>query len=51
MIITIENASEEALDFLESRVEEALMDGKEVNEDLVDEIFEDFTKNYARTED
>lgn len=45
MKLTIETADVRAIDFLESKIEEALMDGKEVDEDFVDDVFYEYLQN------
>ncbi len=45
-VITIENADDEAIDFLESKIEEALMDEREVDEDFVAEVFMEYSTKY-----
>jgi hypothetical protein len=49
--ITIETANEEQLDFLDSKIEEALMDGKDIDEDFVVDTFIEYETNYDKVDD
>jgi hypothetical protein len=51
MKLTIETADDQALDYLESKIEEALIDGKEVDDDFVNDVFYEYQNKLNVTED